>query len=119
MIAVFVKDGYPGSSNFKDVKGHWASNAIDQLYGNKTIKGFPDGTFKPDQKLTRAEAVTVLNSVFGRNTKATSFANVNTSSLRKFSDVPMSHWAYYEIIDASNGHNAVKGDKAEDVSVWQ
>lgn len=119
MIAVFVKDGYPGSSNFKDVKGHWASNAIDQLYGNKTIKGFPDGTFKPDQKLTRAEGVTVLNSVFGRNTKATSFANVNTSSLRKFSDVPMSHWAYYEIIDASNGHNAVKGDKAEDVSVWQ
>lgn len=119
MIAVFVKDGYPGSSNFKDVKGHWASNAIDQLYGNKTIKGFPDGTFKPDQKLTRAEAVTVLNSVFGRNTKATSFANVNTSSLRKFSDVPMSHWAYYEIVDASNGHNAVKGDKAEDVSVWQ
>ena len=119
MIAVFVKDGYPGSSNFKDVKGHWASNAIDQLYGNKTIKGFPDGTFKPDQKLTRAEAVTVLNSVFGRNTKSTSFANVNTNSLKKFSDVPKSHWAYYQIIDASNGHNAVKGDKAEDVSVWQ
>ena len=119
MIAVFVKDGYPGSSNFKDVKGHWASNAIDQLYGNKKIKGFPDGSFKPDQKLTRAEAVTVLNSVFGRNTKSTSFANVNTNSLKKFSDVPMSHWAYYQIIDASNGHNAVKGDKAEDVSVWQ
>lgn len=119
MIAVFVKDGYPGSSDFKDVKGHWASNAIDQLYGNKKIKGFPDGTFKPDQKLTRAEAVTVLNSVFGRNTKSTSFANVNTNSLKKFSDVPMSHWAYYQIIDASNGHNAVKGDKAEDVSVWQ
>lgn len=119
MIAVFVKDGYPGSSNFKDVKGHWASNAIDQLYGNKKIKGFPDGTFKPDQKLTRAEAVTVLNSVFGRNTKSTSFANVNTNSLKKFSDVPMNHWAYYQIIDASNGHNAVKGDKAEDVSVWQ
>lgn len=119
MIAVFVKDGYPGSSNFKDVKGHWASNAIDQLYGNKKIKGFPDGTFKPDQKLTRAEAVTVLNSVFGRNTKSTSFTNVNTNSLKKFSDVPMSHWAYYQIIDASNGHNAVKGDKAEDVNVWQ
>lgn len=119
MIAVFVKEGYPGSSNFKDVKGHWAANAIEQLYGSKKIKGFPDGTFKPDQKLTRAEAVTVLNSVFGRNTKATSFANVNANSLKKFSDVPMSHWAYYEIIDASNGHNAVKGDKAEDVSVWQ
>ena len=119
MISVFVKDGYPGSSNFKDVKGHWASDAINELYGNKNIKGFPDGTFKPNQKLTRAEAVTILNSVFGRNTKSTSFANVSESGLKKFSDVSKSHWAYYEILDASNGHNAVKGDKSDDVSVWQ
>ena len=119
MISVFVKDGYPGSSNFKDVKGHWASDAINELYGNKNIKGFPDGTFKPDQKLTRAEAVTILNSVFGRNTKSTSFEKVSESGLKKFSDVSKSHWAYYEILDASNGHNAVKGDKSDDVSVWQ
>ena len=119
MISVFVKDGYPGSSDFKDVKGHWASDAINELYGNKNIKGYSDGTFKPDQKLTRAEAVTILNSVFGRNTKSTSFANVSESGLKKFSDVSKSHWAYYEILDASNGHNAVKGDKSDDVSVWQ
>ncbi|WP_062551594.1 InlB B-repeat-containing protein [Peptoniphilus phoceensis] len=119
MISVFVKDGYPGSSNFKDVKGHWASDAINELYGNKNIKGYSDGTFKPDQKLTRAEAVTILNSVFGRNTKSTSFANVSESGLKKFKDVSKSHWAYYEILDASNGHNAVKGDKSDDVSVWQ
>ena len=119
MISVFVKDGYPGSSNFKDVKGHWASDAINELYGNKNIKGFPDGTFKPNQKLTRAEAVTILNSVFGRNTKSTSFEKVSESGLKKFSDVSKSHWAYYEILDASNGHNAVKGDKSDDVSVWQ
>ena len=119
MISVFVKDGYPGSSDFKDVKGHWASDAINELYGNKNIKGYSDGTFKPDQKLTRAEAVTILNSVFGRNTKSTSFVNVSESGLKKFTDVSKSHWAYYEILDASNGHNAVKGDKSDDVSVWQ
>ena len=119
MISVFVKDGYPGSSNFKDVKGHWASDAINELYGNKNIKGYSDGTFKPNQKLTRAEAVTILNSVFGRNTKSTSFVNVSESGLKKFTDVSKSHWAYYEILDASNGHNAVKGDKSDDVSVWQ
>ncbi|MCI5643672.1 MAG: S-layer homology domain-containing protein, partial [Peptoniphilus sp.] len=119
MISVFVKDGYPGTGSFKDVKGHWASDAINELYGNKNIKGYSDGTFKPDQKLTRAEAVTILNSVFGRNTKSTSFTNVSESGLKKFTDVPKSHWAYYEILDASNGHNAAKTEKSDEVSVWQ
>ena len=119
MISVFVKDGYPGSSNFKDVKGHWASDAISALYGNKNIKGYGDGTFKPDQKLTRAEAVTILNSVFGRNTKSNSFANVSEAGLKRFSDVSKSHWAYYEILDASNGHNAAKIEGMDQVSIWQ
>ncbi|WP_083635527.1 S-layer homology domain-containing protein [Peptoniphilus porci] len=119
MISVFVKDGYPGTGSFKDVKGHWASDAINELYGNKNIKGYSDGTFKPDQKLTRAEAVTILNSVFGRNTKSTSFTKVSESGLKKFTDVPKSHWAYYEILDASNGHNAAKTGSSDEVSVWQ
>ena len=119
MIAVFVKDGYPGTGELKDVKGHWASDAINELYGNKNIKGYDDGTFKPDQKLTRAEAVTILNSVFGRNTKAASFENLNVSSLNEFSDVAKSHWAYYEILDASNAHIAVKSESSDGLSIWQ
>ena len=119
MISAFVKNGYPGTGSFKDVKGHWASDAISALYGNKNIKGYSDGTFKPDQKLTRAEAVTILNSVFGRNTKSNSFANVSESGLKKFSDVAKSHWAYYEILDASNGHNAAKIEGMDQVSIWQ
>ena len=119
MISAFVKNGYPGTGSFKDVKGHWASDAISALYGNKNIKGYGDGTFKPDQKLTRAEAVTILNSVFGRNTKSNSFANVSEAGLRRFSDVSKSHWAYYEILDASNGHNAAKIEGMDQVSVWQ
>lgn len=119
MISAFVKNGYPGTGSFKDVKGHWASDAISALYGNKNIKGYGDGTFKPDQKLTRAEAVTILNSVFGRNTKSNSFANVSEAGLKKFSDVSKSHWAYYEILDASNGHNAAKIEGMDQVSIWQ
>ena len=119
MISTFVKNGYPGTGSFKDVKGHWASDAISALYGNKNIKGYGDGTFKPDQKLTRAEAVTILNSVFGRNTKSNSFANVSEAGLRRFSDVSKSHWAYYEILDASNGHNAAKIEGMDQVSIWQ
>lgn len=119
MISTFVKNGYPGTGSFKDIKGHWASDAISALYGNKNIKGYGDGTFKPDQKLTRAEAVTILNSVFGRNTKSNSFANVSEGGLRRFSDVSKSHWAYYEILDASNGHNAAKIEGMDQVSIWQ
>ncbi|MFR2891722.1 S-layer homology domain-containing protein [Peptoniphilus grossensis] len=119
MISTFVKNGYPGTGSFKDVKGHWASDAISALYGNKNIKGYGDGTFKPDQKLTRAEAVTILNSVFGRNTKSNSFANVSEAGLKRFSDVAKSHWAYYEILDASNGHNAAKIEGMDQVSIWQ
>ena len=119
MISAFVKNGYPETGSFKDVKGHWASDAISALYGNKNIKGYSDGTFKPDQKLTRAEAVTILNSVFGRNTKSNSFANVSEAGLRRFSDVSKSHWAYYEILDASNGHNAAKIEGMDQVSIWQ
>ena len=119
MISVFVKNGYPGTGSFKDVKGHWASDAISALYGNKNIKGYSDGTFKPNQKLTRAEAVTILNSVFGRNTKSTSFTNVSEAGLKRFSDVAKSHWAYYEILDASNGHNAAKIEGIDQVSIWQ
>lgn len=119
MISAFVKNGYPGTGSFKDVKGHWASDAISALYGNKNIKGYGDGTFKPDQKLTRAEAVTILNSVFGRNTKSNSFANVSEAGLKRFSDVSKSHWAYYEILDASNGHNAAKIEGMDQVSIWQ
>lgn len=118
MIAVFVKDGYPEGESFKDVRGHWASDAINELYGNKLIKGYPDGSFKPDEKLTRAEAVVILNSVFGRATNSQSLKNINQNALIKFNDVDKSHWAYYEILDASNSHITQKTEKANEINIW-
>ncbi|MET3618288.1 hypothetical protein ABID14_001926, partial [Peptoniphilus olsenii] len=119
MISSFVQKGYPGSTGFKDIKGHWASDAISALYGNKNIKGYPDGTFKPNQKLTRAEAVTILNSVFGRNTKVNSLYNINSQGLRTFNDVGTGHWAYYEILDASNAHITNKIDAKDGIEIWK
>lgn len=119
IISSFVQKGYPGSTGFKDIKGHWASDAISALYGNKNIKGYPDGTFKPNQKLTRAEAVTILNSVFGRNTKVNSLYNINSQGLRTFNDVGTGHWAYYEILDASNAHITNKIDAKDGIEIWK
>ena len=107
------------TTSFKDANNAWYSDEINYAVAKGFIKGYSDGTFKPNQKLTRAEAVTILNSVFGRNTKSTSFANVSEAGLKRFSDVAKSHWAYYEILDASNGHNAAKIEGIDQVSIWQ
>lgn len=101
MISGYLQRGYAGTGVFKDVKGHWAQDAIDKVYGNKNVAGYPDGTFKPNREITRAEAVTVLNSVFNRQASASTIAN---NGAKTFSDVKTSFWAYYQILDAANGH---------------
>jgi len=76
-----------------DAKGHWAAGAIGQALQAGILKGYPDGTFRPDRTLTRAEAVRVLNQLLERPT-----ADVSISS---WPDVPPSHWAIREIESAS------------------
>lgn len=119
MISGYVKNEKKGSSDFQDVKDHWAKDAIEKLYGNKNVTGYPDGTFKPNAKITRAEAVTILNSVFNRNTTKNSLNNVNTSSLNKFSDVSEGFWAYYNILDAANTHNRERLNSTSEVDMWK
>lgn len=107
MISGFVSAGYPGSAsaNLKDIKGHWAQDAIDKVFGKKVVQGYPDGSFKPDNELTRAEAVTILNAVFGRTTTYSSINTVsNRTQLKEFLDVSSSDWFYYQVLDASNAH---------------
>lgn len=119
MISGYVKNEKASTSDFKDVKDHWAKDAIDKLYGNKNVNGYPDGSFKPNAKITRAEAVTILNSVFNRNTNKSSLNNVNTSSLNKFSDVSEGFWAYYNILDAANSHNRERLNSTSEVDMWK
>lgn len=119
MISGYLKAGYAGSANFKDVKGHWASDAIDKVFGNKAVEGYPDGTFKPNKTLTRAEAVTVLNAVFNRYTTSNSLKNVSSANLKNYSDISSSHWAYYQILDASNAHVSQKVTSTSNEEVWK
>ena len=119
MISGYVKNEKKSSTDFQDVKDHWAKDAIDKLYGNKNVSGYPDGSFKPNAKITRAEAVTILNSVFDRNTSALSLNNVNKSALNKFSDVNEGFWAYYNIIDAANSHDRERLNSSSEVDIWK
>ena len=119
MISGYVKNEKKSTTDFQDVKDHWAKDAIDKLYGNKKVSGYPDGSFKPNAKITRAEAVTILNSVFDRNTTALSLNNVNKSALNKFSDVNEGFWAYYNIIDAANSHDRERLNSSSEVDIWK
>ena len=106
-----------GMAPFADVKGHWAEAAINQAYANARIKGYPDGTFRPNNHITRAEAVTVFNKLYDRSVGLTGLRDVLTGIV-PFNDVNVSHWAYYDIIEASNTHTFYRTEKGQVPETW-
>ncbi len=69
---------------FSDTSGHWAEAAIEQAAKSGYIKGYPEGTFRPDQRVSRAEFVAVLNAAFG--------VPKATSTAISFKDVSAKDW---------------------------
>lgn len=103
----FVRMLYPlladksGGPRFNDIAGHEFEAAILRASSNGIIKGYPDGSFKPDGKVTRAETVTMLNKLSNRYLTLDDLKK-NASKIKEFSDVQKSHWAYLQIMSAVN-----------------
>ncbi|MCR4804876.1 MAG: S-layer homology domain-containing protein, partial [Clostridia bacterium] len=91
-----------GESAFTDVLGHWAYKAIVTAELSSWVGGYPDGTFRPDRGLTRAEAVTILNKVLGRHLN--SGASLPEGMATISDNMDPNAWYYYEIQEALNGH---------------
>lgn len=72
------------AATFSDINSHWARPFIESLAEAKIVNGFPDGTFKPNQPVTRAEFATLVQ---------TAFRSQNIRDSRKFNDVSNSYWA--------------------------
>lgn len=102
---------------FTDVKGHWAETAIKQAFANERIAGYPDNSFRPNNHITRAEAVTVLNKLFDRSVSAKGLVDVQVG-LAGFKDLEQSHWAYYQIIEASNTHDFFRTEQGKVDETW-
>ena len=85
-----------GELPFADAQAHWARSEILSAYNNKWVNGYPDGTFRPDQNITRSEAVAMVNRMIGRD------LSQYEGYPMKFSDVPATAWYYKDIIAASN-----------------
>ncbi|MFI3210203.1 MAG: S-layer homology domain-containing protein [Peptostreptococcaceae bacterium] len=81
------------ATSIKDINGHWAESTIKSFIVNNYVKGYDDNTFKPDNNVTRAEFVVILNNYFGLTKK----------SGQVFEDTK-SHWAKDQIdIAVTNG----------------
>lgn len=77
------------------------------------ITGYPDGTFKPDKNITRAEVVAITNRMLDRKADQ-DFVDQNLGKLLQFTDLDKSYWAYYPILEATNGHDYIRHENKLD-----
>ena len=96
--------------DFDDVSdGYWAAAYIKAAAQYGWINGYTDGSFRADRSISRAEVVTIVNRLLGREADADYIAD-NLRKLNTFPDVSRKHWAYYAVMEAANAHTAILGD---------
>lgn len=104
IAARFSPDTEKVGVKFTDVEGHWAEEYIGICAANGWITGYEDGTFKPEQYISRAEAMAIVNRMLEREADADSIKNVE-DSIYKFVDNNADAWYYYIVIEATNSHD--------------
>lgn len=108
MAAIIARFGdfKEGGKTFNDISGHWAQKYIELAASNGWINGNPDGTFKPNNKITRAETVAMINRVLDRQTKDVSDL-LPVSQMTNWSDnMDTAKWYYRDMQEATNNHKA-------------
>ena len=102
IAARFDPDGDKTTATFADVTSHWAKDEISIAANHGWIKGYEDGSFKPDQKITRAETMTLVNRVLNRlpETKDDLHKDMKTW----VDNMDETAWYYLAVQEATNSH---------------
>ena len=107
-----------------DVKGfydvpasHWALKYINSAYERGWVTGYEDGSFRPDRNITRAEVVTVTNKMLIRYADV-DYVRAHRDLLINFKDLDESHWAYFNIMEATHGHDFMRKANGKD-ETWE
>lgn len=98
-------------SRLTDIAGHWAEDYIISSEIKGWIKGYPDLIFKPDEDITRAEAVSLINNVLGRSVPA---ANIHPEAA-PWADINETDWYYSIIMEATYSHNYIPEDNGDEI----
>lgn len=102
MIAQFAKVDLTKSVSFNDVlANHWASKEIAIAAKMGWINGYPDGSFRPDATITRAEMITMINRALNRVPSAEDHL---LAEMVTFPDCQSGQWYYLAVQEATNGH---------------
>ena len=91
-----------GTQSFTDIKGHWAEKYIERAAELGWIKGFEDGTFRPDTYITRAQAMTMINRVLNRIPEEESDL---LPGMNVWPDCNPGDWFYLAVQEATNSHD--------------
>ena len=90
------------TADFSDIASHWAKNEISAASNNGWINGYPDGTFKPDNHITRAEAMTLVNRVLKRLPETKD--DLRDDMIKWSDNADASQWFYLAVQEATNSH---------------
>ena len=102
-------------ASFTDIYGHWAVSEISLAYENGWIKGYNDGTFRPNRNITRAEAMALINRVLNRAPEKPSDL---LNNMNKWTDnLDTTKWYYLDVQEATNSHDYTR--KTNNYEMWK
>ena len=115
MAAIIARFGdfKEGGKTFNDISGHWAQKYIELAASNGWINGNPDGTFKPNNNITRAETVAMINRVLDRQTKDVSDLLPVSQMTNWIDNANTAAWYYRDMQEATNNHKAERVGNSE------
>ena len=102
IAARFDPNGDKTPASFSDVTSHWAKDEISIAANHGWIKGYEDGSFKPDQKITRAETMTLVNRVLNRLPEAKD--DLHKDMKTWVDNMDETAWYYLAVQEATNSH---------------
>lgn len=99
------------TAEYSDIDGHWAADEISRVAELGWVKGYTDGTFRPNQQITRAEAMAVINRITERNpeTKADLL-----DSMKTWVDNTEDKWYYIDVQEATVAHDYERKDNGRE-----
>ena len=111
-----VEDVEPIYIRASDTKGSKDMIAVEQMLRLNIIDGYSNGTAKPDKYITRAEAMTAINKLLGRNPSET---YVKSLGFNPFNDLKENKWYYVTVLEATITHDYYLEDKTDVEIKWE
>ena len=102
IAARFDDKANTSAASFSDIANHWAKDEISAAANNGWITGYTDGTFRPNNRITRAEAMALVNRVLKRLPETDEDLHADMIKWSDNSDA--SQWYYLDVLEATNSH---------------